>query len=92
VWIGAWVALAALYGRLSSMRIDSENVHDVTTNSRVVAGRGAIAAVASGLAFYAISGIWRPFDPQGWDYLVHFAAWTVAYLPGFAALLVANPT
>ena len=56
-----------------------------------VASRGAIAAVASGLGFYAISGIWRPFNPQGWDYAVHFGAWTVAYFPGFAALLIARP-
>jgi hypothetical protein len=46
------------------------------------------AAFGSGVAFYAISGIWRPFDPVGWDYAVHAAAWTLAYLPGFAALLV----
>jgi hypothetical protein len=28
-----------------------------------------------------------PFDPRGWDYARHFVYWTVAYLPGFAALL-----
>jgi hypothetical protein len=44
------------------------------------------AAAGSGLAFYLISGIWRPFDPVGWDYAVHFAAWTIAFLPGFTAL------
>lgn len=79
-WIGAWVALAALYGGLSGPGI----------GFRAVAGRGAIAAVASGLAFYSISGIWRPFDPQGWDYAVHFGAWTLAYLPGFGALLLSR--
>jgi hypothetical protein len=52
--------------------------------------RGAVAAIASGLAFYLISGIWRPFNPQGLDYLVHFAAWTVAFAPGFAALMIAS--
>ena len=52
--------------------------------------QGVIAAIASGLGFYAISGIWRPFDPEGWDYLVHFGAWTIAYFPGFAALLVSR--
>jgi hypothetical protein len=31
-----------------------------------------------------------PVDPQGWDYAVHFAAWTFAYFPGFAALLMAR--
>ena len=55
-----------------------------------VVWRGVLAMAGSGLGFYAISGIWRPFDPQGWDYAVHFISWTVAYLPGFLALLVAR--
>jgi hypothetical protein len=50
--------------------------------------RGIAAMIGSGLAFYLISGIWRPFDPEGWDYAVHFLSWTVAYLPGFFALLL----
>lgn len=80
VWVGLWMALAALYGHLAG----------AGTQAATVAARGAIAAVASGLGFYLISGIWRPFDPQGLDYLVHFGAWTIAYLPGFAALLIAR--
>ena len=80
-----------MYGRLSARRIDSGDRHDVRINLGAVASRGAIAAVASGLGFWAISGIWRPFNPQGWDYAVHFGAWTVAYFPGFAALLIARP-
>jgi hypothetical protein len=39
-----------------------------------------------------ISGIWRPFNPAGWDYAVHFAAWTAAFFPGFAALFLARPS
>jgi hypothetical protein len=50
-------------------------------------GRGVVAALASGAAFYAVSGMWFPFNPARWDYAVHFASWTVAFLPGFAALL-----
>ena len=80
VWVGVWMALGLLYARLSGAR----------PGSHEVLARGAIAAAASGLAFYLISGIWRPFDPQGWDYAVHFGAWTCAYFPGFAALLVAR--
>ena len=80
VWVGVWMALGLLYAGLSGTRI----------NRREVLVRGAIAAAASGLAFYAISDIWRPFDPTGWDYAVHFGAWTVAYFPGFAALLLAR--
>lgn len=75
-WIGVWVALGVLNARLNARPLRSD------------AARGAIAAVASGVAFYLVSGIWLPFDPQGWDYAVHLAAWTVAYLPGFGVLLV----
>jgi hypothetical protein len=39
------------------------------------------------LGFYAISGIWFPFNLHG-DYAVHFLYWTIAYFLGFAALLV----
>jgi hypothetical protein len=56
--------------------------------NRPVMLRGILAMVGSGLGFYLISGIWRPFNPQGWGYAVHFLSWTVAYLPGFLALLV----
>jgi hypothetical protein len=78
VWFAAWMAIGFSYARLSGR----------TAAPRVVLARGAMAAAASGLAFYLISGIWRPFDPQGLDYAVHFAAWTFAYFPGFAALLL----
>jgi hypothetical protein len=87
-WMAVWVGLAAIFGRLQAQRIDRGNRHDTRVNIGAVTGRGVVAAIASGLAFYLISGIWRPFNPQGWDYAVHFAAWTVAYFPGFAALLV----
>ena len=77
-WFGMWIALAVVYAWL--MRTNARG--------RTVVMRGLLAAVASGLAFYLISGIWRPFNPEGWDYAWHFAAWTIAYVPGFAALLV----
>ena len=78
VWFAVWMALAVSYARLSGG----------WAPTRVVLLRGAMAAAASGLAFYLISDIWRPFDPQGRDYAVHFAAWTFAYFPGFGALLL----
>lgn len=80
VWFAVWIALAFLYARLSGAR----------TDRRIVPARGAIAAAASGLAFYSISGIWMPFEPQGRGYALHLAAWTFAYFPGFAALLLAR--
>ena len=55
--------------------------------NRPVLWRGLLAMIGSGVAFYLISGIWRPFDPVGWDYAIHFLSWAFAYLPGFAAIL-----
>jgi hypothetical protein len=82
LYFGVWIALGFLNQRLAPGKI----------NTGAALGRGLLAAVGSGVAFYLVSGIWFPFDPEGWDYLVHFSAWTVAYLPGFAALLVARQT
>jgi hypothetical protein len=81
-WLGIWVGLAALYGWLRGAMQGGA--------ARGVAARGVLAAIASGLGFYLISDIWRPFNPQGLDYAIHFAAWTVAFLPGFAALMLAR--
>ena len=78
VWAFVWVALAVLVTRVLG-------VNRAPWNSALA--RGGIAMIGSGLGFYLIAGIWRPFDPVGWDYAVHFASWTIAYLPGFLALL-----
>ena len=79
MYIGVWVGLGLLNGRV--LQPSRAPLGDVLI-------RSLVAAIGSGVAFYAISGIWFPFHPHGWDYAVHFAAWTVAYLPGFAALLL----
>ena len=80
LWFATWIALGVLNERLTRREI----------NIRNALGRGVLAAVGSGVTFYLVSGIWFPFNPQGWDYLIHFGAWTVAYLPGFAALLISR--
>jgi hypothetical protein len=54
--------------------------------------RGAIAGVASGLAFYAVSGMWRNWEPASINYAEHFLRWAVAFAPGFAALQIPVPT
>jgi hypothetical protein len=77
LFVALWMALGVLTG-LVLQRQDRIGT---------VVARSALAAVGSGLGFYAISGIWMPFNPQGWDYARHFVYWTIAYLPGFAALL-----
>jgi len=51
-------------------------------------GRGLAAAVLSGLAFYAISGIWTNPSPGGPNYFQHFVYWSFAFLPGFLALFL----
>jgi hypothetical protein len=81
MFVGLWVALGLLSGRVLQRR----------DSIRAVLVRSVLAAIGSGLGFWTISGIWFPFNPHGWDYAVHFASWTVAYLPGFAALLVGGP-
>jgi hypothetical protein len=50
--------------------------------------RGLVAAVLSGAAFYAISGIWLRPAPGGPNYAWNFLCWTFAFLPGFIALFV----
>lgn len=78
LYFAAWMALGVLASRMAEPPIAL----------RQALIRGLLAAIGSGVAFYAISGIWFPFRPRGWDYAVHFGSWTVAYLPGFLALLV----
>jgi hypothetical protein len=79
VWAFVWIALAVIVGRVSTASPEPW--------TRVLV-RGTAAMIGSGLAFYLISDIWRPFNPQGWDYAVHFLSWTIAFLPGFLSLLV----
>lgn len=74
-WMLFWVLFALLQQRLLS----AESV------ARALA-RGGAAALLSGAAFYAISGIWTSPAPGGPDYPVHLASWSFAFLPGFLAL------
>ena len=82
VWVGAWLTLSVLHVRLQRS----------PDSLRAMIVRGVVASIACGVAFYSVSGIWFPFHPRGWDYVWHFWAWTLAYLPGFAALFIANST
>jgi hypothetical protein len=78
LFVALWIGLGLLAGRVLQRR----------DSMRAVLVRSALAAIGSGVAFYAISGIWMPFNPHGSDYVKHFVYWTIAYLPGFAALLI----
>ena len=77
-WMGLWMGFGALGGRgLSSLH-----------SLREALVRGGLAALGSGLAFYSVSGIWTHFDPASIDYPYHLLCWTIAFLPGFLALLL----
>jgi len=78
LWMALWIGFALLDAGAAGIK-----------NSLL---RGAIAAVASGLAFYAISGIWLGGEPGEPNYARNFLSWTIAFLPGFLALLVRPAT
>lgn len=51
---------------------------------------GLAAAMLSGLAFYAISGIWTRHDASGPNYVWNLMAWSFAFFPGFLALFLGS--
>jgi hypothetical protein len=76
-WILVWVVLGTIVKAGGS--------------SKAGVTRGVAAALLSGVAFYLVSGMWMPFNPSGpLDYAEHFVRWTIAFLPGFAALLLGS--
>jgi hypothetical protein len=77
-WVGLWIAFALLDALLLR--------RSATLPEAVV--RGVLAALGSGIAFYAVSGIWTRPSPGGPHYPYHFLCWTLAFLPGLLALLV----
>ncbi|MDQ3211840.1 MAG: hypothetical protein M3Q85_04140 [Acidobacteriota bacterium] len=83
----AWMAFWSLFSLLQQRLPPVERREPMGRASL----RGFAAAVLSGLAFYAISGIWTQHEPGGPDYAVHFASWCVAFLPGFLALFAPSP-
>ena len=74
-WMLLWILFALLQQRLGK----KESMGAALT-------RGLAAAIVSGAAFYAISGIWINDSHANPNLLRHFGAWTVAFLPGFVAL------
>jgi hypothetical protein len=75
-WMALWVGFALVDARLAA------------GSTREALVRGLLAAAGSGLAFWAISDIWLKPAPSGPRYAWNFASWTLAFLPGFAALLL----
>jgi len=76
-WAFMWLVLAAINAWLRGR----------TGDVREWLVRGAIAAVASGAAFYLVAGIWTDRPPAGGrNYVWHLIAWTIAWAPGLLAL------
>jgi hypothetical protein len=78
-WMLLWLLFALLQRQLTKNMTIGETVK-----------RGVLAALLSGLAFYLISDIWIHESAHP-SLAVHFAAWTFAFLPGFAALFARIP-
>ena len=83
--IGAWMLLWLLFAAFRAW------LEPGGIMAREVVLRGGAAAVASGAAFWLVSGIWTRHDPGGPNYAWNLAAWTLAYFPGFASLLLGTP-
>jgi len=77
-WMLFWICFGVLQQRLQPER----GAHWLV--------QGTVAALLSGLAFYAISGIWTHPAPGGPNYPLNFASWSFAFLPGFLALFFAT--
>lgn len=89
-----WVGLASLFITWMALWLGTAMVArwldaDRRSISQALA-RGSIAAVLSGLAFWAVSGIWTNPASDGPNLAWHLLCWFVAFLPGFAALLVSR--
>ena len=82
MWMAFWVAFGVLNGR---------GLGEPRSSIAVTLGRGALAAIGSGVAFYLISGIWQRHPGGIEDYAFRFLCWSFAFLPGFLALLAGRP-
>ena len=77
-WCGVWLLLAASEGRL---------VQKPARPWTRILTSGVLAAVLSGIGFYAISGIvWGHGPANERNYVQHFACWLVAWVPGLLAI------
>lgn len=81
-----WMALWAAFGLLNGLGLGEPR-----STALAAVGRGTLAAVGSGAAFYGVSGIWQRTPAGAADYAYHFVCWTAAFLPGFLALLLTSP-
>jgi hypothetical protein len=84
-WVAMWLIVAVLDGRW--LRSPERRPW------RVIAIRGALAAVLSGAAFYMVMNIlWGRPPESGRSYAAQFGAWVVAWAPGLLALTLVRPS
>ena len=81
MWMAFWIAFGLLDGRA---------LGEPRASLPASLVRGALAAVGSAAAFYAISDIWQRHPDGLEDYAYRFVCWTFAFLPGFVALLAGH--
>jgi hypothetical protein len=77
-WMLFWILFAMLQQHLTK-----------DERRAAAAGRGVLAAILSGIAFYLVSDIWI-HEARHTNLAVHFAAWSFAFLPGFLVLFRAR--
>jgi hypothetical protein len=84
-WFALWLIVAVLDGRW--LRAPERRPW------RVIAIRGALAAVLSGAAFFMVMNtLWGRPPASGRNYAVQFGAWAVAWAPGLLALTLGRPS
>ena len=84
-WVAMWLIVAVLDGRW--LRAPERRPW------REIATRGALAAVLSGVAFFAVmTTLWGRPPASGRNYVLQFGAWFVAWAPGLLALTVGRPS
>ncbi len=89
-WVAMWLGVAAVL-RAAARRAEPTRSQPL----RVALLAGVVAAVGSGLAFWAISGVWTQPGPapRTFDLAQHLGRagrWTFAYTPGILALGLAR--
>jgi hypothetical protein len=84
-WVALWLIVAVLDGRW--LRASERRPW------RVIAIRGALAAVLSGAAFFMVMNtLWGRPPASGRNYALQFGAWVVAWAPGLLALTLGRPS
>jgi len=84
-WVALWLIVAVLDGRW--LRAPERRPW------RVIAIRGALAAVLSGTAFLLVMNtLWGRPPASRRNYALQFVAWAVAWAPGLLALTLGRPS